>query len=414
MAVLEVYVTSTIFNVSNFILFDIILASLVFYLTADIAGLVNSASALQQLGNRLHAYNPPIVGVGLTCTRRNVFRVLAGVRGLAMLAVLATNFLIEGRSIELERIEQHDVVVPGVIDPDTKQIDVRRLTLRRRGCQGRKNDEIYYGELRADIQECELRQRLFSFPAVHFGTRFVNRTIDFPADKCVFSSEGSYSHVHRFVCKGFGVIGCFISRETNRTKLDTCEGVVRARESDDANSRRVAHICSGEAMFPGLGNETRGTNMARCRLARNLDVDITTWVPLLSGQIRTLRDGIDAVYGAGKRSMKVKVSSPDKTKEIAEVDLFWFYILGAKLFAILALIVIDLILRSRGLIRAANDELGLGSLLAQSTLADPLLEEEEMERAQREPVAGVPGAAGLRRQLVVQNEGGVLRARTSR
>ncbi len=91
MNIVTVDVSSAAFSVINFFIFNIVLLSLIFWLTSDIAGLFNAASALRRLNNRIQPYNPPIVGVGLTCTRHDVFLTMAAVRAISLIAVLATN-----------------------------------------------------------------------------------------------------------------------------------------------------------------------------------------------------------------------------------------------------------------------------------------------------------------------------------
>ncbi len=414
-----VLLSSAVFNVLNFLLFDIVLASIVFWLTADVAGLVNSASALRQLGNRLHAYNPPLVGVGLTCTRRSVFRVLALIRGVAMLGVLATNFLIEGVSCERLRFLEQSVVVPAIIPLNTTQANVRRLTLRRRGCQGRTESEVYYGELRYG-EHCELRRDLFSMPqhTVFFGLDFVNRTIKFPTEECEFYTDNeTHRHMHRFRCNGLGTIGCEISAADGKTVPEKCVGMVYAEDHLN-KTRQVEYMCEGEALFPGKFGKSRTTDQARCRMARNANVTDTSWVPLINNKAKTLRDIIDAVYGAGFQNTSVPVVGATRKEreegltekhkiEVTQLDYAYFWVLGAKVGLILLLILIDILMRAKGLIPAAHNEFGLGSLLAQSTANAIRIGDDDMpieEEATRDETM----------QLLVQSNNGVIRAHSVR
>lgn len=179
-------VASDVLNLVNFLIFDVALASSVFALTGDIAGLVNSASALSGSGNRLRPFNPPFVGVGLTCTRKNTYRLLALTRAVVMAAVLATTFLIEGRSCEIETRRKLPVVapVPGKVLPTWKQVEIRRLTLQRRSCMGRAGDETYYGELRLN-RSCELRPKLMVLPTIYFGLKYKSVAVN-PPTNCIF------------------------------------------------------------------------------------------------------------------------------------------------------------------------------------------------------------------------------------
>ncbi len=333
-----------------------------------------------------------------------MFRVLAATRAVAMLGVLATNFLVEGVSCERLREIEQDVVVPGPIDIKMAQVDVRRLTLLRRGCQGRYQDMVYYGELRLG-KRCELRRQLISTPTVYFGLKFVNRTIEIPSGGCEFyTDDKAYGHIHRYSCPGLGTIACLIDRENGKTIPETCEGMILAGDVREGKKGEVAYMCSGEALFPGRFGLSRNTEVARCRMAEYANTTDTTWVPLLHNTARTLRDSIDAYNGGGVSKRMVKVTDPTVRFDVAQVEKAWFYILGVKLFIILVLVIIDLWMRSRGLIPAANNEFGLGSLLAQSASNGFQFDAEEMPDDD--------GREGRKMQLLLQNEHGVLRARS--
>jgi len=135
---IRIGISSAGFNVMNFILFDILLAALLFYLTGVIAGLVNCLSAVKAFKNRISTYEKPFIGPGLTCTNRNVFRILAIVRGVMMILVFATNFLVEGASCTPVKLERHQVLVPGPLNASfemgKKEVRKHRtFGLRRKG-----------------------------------------------------------------------------------------------------------------------------------------------------------------------------------------------------------------------------------------------------------------------------------------
>ena len=78
---IRIGIPSGVFNVVNFIVFDILFASLLFHLTCVIGGLVNCSTAVKGLQKRLSAFEPPLVGGDLTCTSRNVPRIFTLIRG---------------------------------------------------------------------------------------------------------------------------------------------------------------------------------------------------------------------------------------------------------------------------------------------------------------------------------------------
>jgi len=175
---IQIPMSSAIMNTCNFLLFDILLSTILFWITGTIAGLENSKCAKRREQNQLFLRNPPLIGVGLTTTRRSVFRCLALLRVCGMCVILSTNFLIEGISCEVETTSVENVVVPGKLPFKPDLIELRGSMRRRRSCQGRipKTREWYFGELRLG-KKCELRKDLISTPIVSFGLDMENVTI---------------------------------------------------------------------------------------------------------------------------------------------------------------------------------------------------------------------------------------------
>lgn len=411
--VVIVELNSNYFNVINFILFDIVLASIVFYLTGDLAGLSNSTSALRQIRNRISAYNPPLVGVGLTCTRRNVYRLLAAVRAAVMVIVLATNFLIEGSSCAVVQQGRKNVLLPGPINASMDAGDLYRMGLRRRGCMGRNGSLTYYGELRED-EGCELREELLTVPPVYFGLTHTNNSVTF-REPCTLFTPPEMIYVDGWKCPGLGTVACrqYINLST---VISQCYGVVNV---PDESGTVHAHYCQGEALFPGKIREGQegqvvqkvSTNrIARCRLAMNMNVTDISWVPLFFNKFTSMRDCVEVVYGAGFKEMQVNFTSPDIQKSVSEVKFAWFALLGVTLFILAVLLFIDLFLRWKGHVPVANSEFGLGSLIANANNDDnynPPVPIDTMDDEHEIP----PQVVERTPLLYIQNRGGVLRAR---
>jgi len=369
---LRVGVSSAFVNAFNFVLFDIALATLVYLVTADIAGLSNSSAARARIRNRLNAYNPLFVGTGLTCTRRNISLMLALVRFITMTLILCTNFLIEGARCQVVTTQLQKVVVHGHLSIEYGQTAIRQFTLRRRGCQGRKGDLTYYGELRVDNNSkyhCELREDMMTTVPVYFGINHEKKRIDYSSPCTQYTNDKEHQHVHRFSCPGRGTIVCTIHQGTNKTRTQTesCNGLVLLPNKNE-RGKRMAYMCQGDALFPGNedGQKPTKNRMATCQLAKNLDVYEKSWAPIIFRDTRTIRDTIDALYGVGVKDMMVNVTSTNVSHEVADVHLAWFWLLGVLIVLLVVLGSIASGLRRNGLRPSANSERLLGSLLAQS------------------------------------------------
>lgn len=363
-------ISSAGFNVMNFILFDILFAALLFYLTSVIAGLVNCLAAVKGVKNRISAYETAWVGPGLTCTSCNAFRILAVARYVMMILVFATNFLVEGASCQAERIERQKVLVPGDLSRsyslDLEEAgNIRSLSLRRHGCKGIRSDNFtYYGEFRLGGR-CELREKLMASPPVTFGRDVVDRAIQIP-QPC--TRKSNHTRENRYDCPGLGTIFCFHMKNDN---VHTCYSVVNL---PDKNEGQVGQMCTsigGEGehlhlrnnLADGLQNKTRPTRIAQCRAAINIDVTKTAWANIAMLMSFKFDAIVDAVYGPDFREMDVKVVSQDNTKQVTDVHFMWFVLLGVTIFMILLLSIISIWFRTKGFVAAANSEPRIGTLI---------------------------------------------------
>ena len=173
----------------------------------------------------------------------------------------------------------------------------------------------------------------------------------------------------------------------------------------------VGHFCEGKALLPGRENHSRAENrIARCRVARGVNTSDPTWVPLRYTHARTLRDTMDAVYGADEKNITVRIASQDYVKDAVEIKFAYFWIIGAVSLLIFILSFIDIMLRARGLIPTAHNELGLVSLLKQtSSQVPPHTYENDSFIGQKSEIIRATG----RSELYVQNDNGVLLTRMS-
>ncbi len=89
---LEIDLPSNMVNLINFVIFDILLISLVFFLTTEISGRLNYLSLSDGNPRRLEIRCPPILGGGLCSTSRLRMHCLFFLRFLAFVLIFASNF----------------------------------------------------------------------------------------------------------------------------------------------------------------------------------------------------------------------------------------------------------------------------------------------------------------------------------
>eukprot|EP00171_Calliarthron_tuberculosum_P018822 IDg18822t1 len=74
-------------NTLNYLLFDLVFAISIHILTSDIAGLSNCSTVLRFDREEIDARKAPFVGTGITCTKSNVFYIVASLRFTSWLLI---------------------------------------------------------------------------------------------------------------------------------------------------------------------------------------------------------------------------------------------------------------------------------------------------------------------------------------
>lgn len=147
-------------------------------------------------------------------------------------------------------------------------------------------------------------------------------------------------------------------------------------ELPDESGQLVGQMCKsigGDGEHLHLGNNSKDVHQnkarpgrfARCIQAKNIDVTQTEWASgaLLTVHSFALPPVIDILYGADFREMNVKVVSENDEKQVTDVHVIWFAVLGVALFMLLSLSIVVMWFRSKGLVPAANSEPRIGSLI---------------------------------------------------
>lgn len=140
----------------------------------------------------------------------------------------------------------------------------------------------------------------------------------------------------------------------------------------------LTHIC--------IDLDIAKTNVeGKCKIAKGAKWDAQSWIPYSNGfTISTMEDAYAAMYGSGSEQKLVNVIA--RNRKVTRLQAAWFVLLSVKLLAIAALMSISISLRNKkGLIRVANDEHGMKSLLkavsndySHASSAEETGEEEEL------------------------------------
>lgn len=347
-------VQPNLFNVLNFIVLDVVSCAVVFHLTASIAGRLNERSlrgrARSEVGVPLVPCRLPILGVGLYSTSRHNVNVLAALRFVLLSLFFATEFL--SRGVSRNVAVRHDAMEYTYGRAQALgQFDYLPLILRRRSCLGRHNNLLYYGEIRSlnSKLSCMIDRQYMRPNLVQFAMVPSNISLTLRRKDCSYTFNNAM-HVQRCphsTVKCMGLHG--------EPYFGTCGGVVRLD--------RKVFICMGANLF--MPNQTITTYLARglCRETHGLKTDDEFWMEIFGNSVAHIQEAFDVLYVSGNRTSKVFFLK-NETQEVTEVNAAYFAVVGFVLANIMGLALIDTALLLRGYQRCANDENGIGTILA--------------------------------------------------
>eukprot|EP00171_Calliarthron_tuberculosum_P013884 IDg13884t1 len=155
-----VFVESSYLNVANFLVFEVLIISFVFFLTSDISGRLNYRSLLTGEAKRLFVLSPPLLGGGLCSTSVLSAALMLVIRAFALLIVLGTALSMDGRTINVRRTHEALVYVPTPITKNITFRDFAAAVSRRGSCQTTQDGFIYFGIIYAgNSTKCEVDVR---------------------------------------------------------------------------------------------------------------------------------------------------------------------------------------------------------------------------------------------------------------
>lgn len=334
-------VSSNWFNALNFVLFDLILLSCLFQLTADISGCLNERSIRNAHQCALYVTCPPLLGGGLSGTSPRRSTVLLFIRLLGLVLVLCSNFMVGGGST-MEKVPRNATVLSiGTLDGlDIEQ--TMRAHMRRMSCQGLTNTTVYFGELRNGT-ECELDRSVIA-PPVEFSKYLTN--VSFVVNDCNDTriSLWNQNRSHH-VCSNT-VMQCAIVRDSS-----VCQGVVHL-------SGNLSLVCPMNSLRKGANINTK------CQKVWNIAYKSRGWLGGQRISFSNILDLIFASYGAGQQVQEVYVQ-----REIpyTTINKYWLFFMFIKSTVLVSLLLYSLYLRIRGWRPRLNDEAAFLQLIESSS-----------------------------------------------
>lgn len=353
--VITLPVESNLANAVNFVIFDIILISLVFHLTSDVSGRLNDADLHTGEPRRLFLTSPPVIGGGLCSTRPFRAGVLLFARILGLFLILATNLTITGKSDALVTTKLAEVVVPGSLANFSVE-DTETSMLRRAECLGSASTNLsasgelenilFYGEIRNEV--CEVDKELVFRDSVKFSQKLLKYNLS--TGSCTRNEERVRNGFRAalFYCETARVLCLFDEFIPERVSLRTCRGLVL--------NNGVTYMADEGTIWPEMPREE-----SEARIVSGIDWRDDRWFDsIFTMSSSTIEDNIHATYGAfvANRTIKVRKEVP-KTK----ISALWFAAFSLKLLIVIILAIFSLHLWRRGFRTVAHDEKRIAELL---------------------------------------------------
>lgn len=349
-----VLVASTWVNVANFVLFDIVLISILFFVTTDIAGRFNHKDIYSGDPYRLFLICPPLIGGGLGSTSSFRISLLLIVRMFGIGLIFVSNFAISGKSV-VDTIERNvTIVTPGSVENFSVEDILKAVDLRSNCWITQQNTPeqgvLVYGEIRNG--ECSQQPDVLDNAVqISLGLNFHNIS----TGKCQPHEVRTGQHSRRaiFACDYANILCYFEENNPRKVKLDTCRAWIEYKNESYVVDNMLSLSIQVRPGMPETPIEAFK--------AKNLDASNIDWLSdKLWDFTFNVIDDVHAIYGAGRENRTVK---EDKTVPATTVARLWFIVLGLKVVLTLLLILTSISLWAFGYRPMANDEKNLVKIL---------------------------------------------------
>lgn len=355
---IELRIWSTSVNILNFVVFDVALITLVYLLTADVAGRLNDRSLRDGNPRRLLILCPPVLGGGLCSTNRVRALLLLLVRLIGLGLILLSGLAIKGGARAELFHERANALTHGNTSMVHGADSLDEKVFLRSSFQGSRikggRTTLHYGELR-EVQkggkptlECITDPALLTGTVVEFDTRIRNVTVT-TGPSC--KSRKRTNLRHQTVADFFrtsATLTCLFDRGDDQPNIKFCRGVLR--HAGDT------YIVEEGAAWPQMPAEP-----TELRWVRGLPVSDTFWLDAaLLGVDMSMKDVIDTSFSA---HLQRRVVRKRRIVGFTVIHPFWFAALALKILLICALASSSALLKRSGFHPAAHDEASLSVLL---------------------------------------------------
>lgn len=415
---IELAISSNYVNVFNFLVFDVVLISLLYLLTADLMGRLNDVALDDKKPHLLIIASPPVLGGGLCTTyskRTQILLMLARLVGIGL--ILTSNLTIQGGKRFHRVPSEMTVVARGNPSHVTDVEEFSELQIIRSGCQGSRpptekepnSTIVYYGDLRVNHAdknkiECITDRRLLNNDTiVEFATQIDYLNVTTGQGCTSFKSRlkngvvmGNYRCPH-------ATISCVFFVHDTELTLDSCKGLLRHEGQ--------TYMSEEGAVTPDMEKTP-----SHVQWIKGIDFRDTFWLNNVFFHNFILKDILDVAYASRREQRTVLVQ---RTDDVTFVRQFWFAALALKVLLVAFFGLQSMHLQRKGYYPVVNDEKGLAGLLitriAETSLheyevgdlfltaersADGLLVSTDLRPRDNSPCAS-QGGAPLRRNLEV-------------
>ena len=346
-------------NVINAIIFEVVLITVIFYLTADVCARLNYLSLADGSVQDLVVLSPPLLGGGVISTNRKRSILMIALRGLGIFLIFGTALTIDGETRDVKSTTRKLVRTAADVPSNTSKEQIESFIDLRSRCASMEKNTMVFGRL-DDDKNCETDLRLLD-GAIRIGFGLNQTAISFFSG-CTHNQElvRLYEHgggYYRFIstCQEGsrkGSVCCFRSLGSDgEIRHNACQGLFQLSESKWAVCEVFDERFSGPSISVNLN----------CHSGENLEQVQDRWLQAAIAYVDNPVIGlIRAVSVIGVENRVVEVFTK---RDVTNVHPMWFLCLAVKLLLLVLLGALSIRLRMKGAKRVLNDDRALLALL---------------------------------------------------
>ena len=354
-------------NVINTIVFEFVLLTLVFYLTADVCARLNYLALVDGSIQDLVVVSPPLVGGGLISTSRKRSMFMIVLRGLGVVLIFGSALTIDGES-RTEKVYTRKLVRTAADVPfNTTKNQIVEFIEMRMSCTTTENNSLVFGRLDFDGY-CETDVLLLE-SAIRIRNETIMPNISLSSDRC-YNETVSRAVLRRnkilhmtFTCKEG------IQKAYFHCYGITCQGLFKLSESKWT-------FCGG---IKNLLHSPQISVNTRCRGAENLGEIQDRWFDATDVFFIRTRSSpsqlasplgnfpiAETIYIISLMGIESRNVPSFKTYDATNIQRMWFLCLTVKLLLVVSLALSSIWLRVKRAKAVLKDDRALVELLHQT------------------------------------------------